>query len=186
MTAMNYSITDCFMTAYFTGLAFALLYEVLRLLRLLVPVRAVTFVCDILFFLAAAEVVTLLSLTLGNYIRGFTVLGFGAGVFTYLTTVGRILNRLENAVVGAMRVALSALFGGIAKVFRRCFGAIAHRLSGLFGRIHNFSVNTRKKLCKPLKKRVKMVYNKESRTDDNGGSESGHVIKAKVRRSTNA
>lgn len=186
MTAMNYSITDCFMTAFFTGLVFALLYELLRLFRLLVPLRAVTFVCDILFFLAAAETVTLLSLSLGNYIRGFTVLGFGAGVFTYLTTVGRLLNLLENAVVGAMRAALSALFGGLAAFFRRCFGAIAHMLSALFGRIHNFSENIGKKLRKALKKRGGIVYNKNSRTEYNGGSESGHVIKAKVRRSGNA
>ena len=47
---MAYSIPDCFMTAFAVGLLFALVYEALRIIRILLPFRAVTFVCDVLFF----------------------------------------------------------------------------------------------------------------------------------------
>lgn len=183
---MAYSIPDCFMTAFAVGLLFALVYEALRIVRILLPFKAVTFVCDIVFFLLAAGAVTRLSLVLGNYIRGYTVIGFGAGVFTYITTLGRVINRLENAVADAVRSVLSAFFRAIGKVLRKWIGAIAHKLSLLFGRIHKISENTLKKLHKPLQNKPQLVYNKRNRNIDNGRSESRNVIYAKVKRSNNA
>ena len=95
---MAYSIPDCFMIAFAAGLIFAVVYEILRIIRVMFPFHVVTFVCDIVFFVIAAGAVTKLSLSLGNYIRIYTVLGFGAGIFTYITTLGRLLNIVENAV----------------------------------------------------------------------------------------
>ena len=97
---MAYSIPDCFMIAFAAGLIFAVIYEILRIVRVMFPFQVVTFVCDIVFFVIAAGAVTKLSLSLGNYIRIYTVLGFGAGIFTYITTLGRLLNIVENAVAG--------------------------------------------------------------------------------------
>ena len=99
---MAYSIPDCFMIAFAAGLIFAVVYEILRIIRIMFPFQVVTFVCDIVFFVIAAGAVTKLSLSLGNYIRIYTVLGFGAGIFTYITTLGRLLNIVENAVAGAL------------------------------------------------------------------------------------
>lgn len=183
---MVYSIPDCFMTAFAAGLVFALVYEALRIVRILLPFRAVTFVCDIVFFLLAAAAVTKLSLTLGNYIRGYTVLGFGAGVFTYITTLGRVINRLENAVADAVRAVLSAFFRAIGRALRSGFGFIAHKLSSVFGQIHKISQNALEKLRKPLKNKPQLVYNKRDHNIDNERSESGNVIHAKVKRSSNA
>lgn len=78
---MAYSIPDCFMIAFAAGLIFAVVYEILRIVRVMFPFQVVTFVCDIVFFVIAAGAVTKLSLSLGNYIRIYTVLGFGAGDF---------------------------------------------------------------------------------------------------------
>ena len=100
---MAYSIPDCFMIAFAAGLIFAVVYELLRIIRVMFPFQVMTFVCDIVFFVIAAGAVTKLSLSLGNYIRIYTVLGFGAGIFTYITTLGRFLNIVENAVAGAVR-----------------------------------------------------------------------------------
>ena len=108
---MAYSIPDCFMIAFAAGLIFAVVYEILRIIRIMFPFQVVTFVCDIVFFVIAAGAVTKLSLSLGNYIRIYTVLGFGAGIFTYITTLGRLLNIVENAVaehVQQCRLAASA------------------------------------------------------------------------------
>ena len=183
---MAYSIPDCFMTAFAVGLLFALVYEALRIIRILLPFRAVTFVCDVLFFVLAAFAVTKLSLVLGNYIRGYTVLGFGAGVFTYITTIGRLINRLENAVSDAIRAVLGAFFGAAGKLLRSVFGFIAHNISDVFGEINKISRNLLKTLHKPLQKKPQLVYNNKSNNLNSRGSESQNVIRAKVKRSGNA
>ena len=156
---MAYSIPDCFMIAFAAGLIFAVVYEILRIVRVMFPFQVVTFVCDIVFFAGA---VTKLSLSLGNYIRIYTVLGFGAGIFTYITTLGRLLNIVENAVAGAVRSALSAVFRFFGRIFGRLFGAIAHVWAGVFGEINKICLIAEKKLRKPLQKKVKIVYNKEN------------------------
>lgn len=174
---MAYSIPDCFMIAFAAGLIFAVVYEILRIIRVMFPFQVVTFVCDIVFFVIAAGAVTKLSLSLGNYIRIYTVLGFGAGIFTYITTLGRLLNIVENAVAGAVRSALSAVFRFFGRIFGRLFGAIAHVWAGVFGEINKICLSAEKKLRKPLQNKVKIVYNKESRKVHTRGSETGHVIK---------
>lgn len=183
MSAMTYSVSECFMAAFAAGLLFALVYEALRIVRLLLPLKAVVFACDIAFFVLAALAVTKLSLSLGNYIRFYTVAGFGAGVFSYIVTIGRLMNFLENAVIGTVQHALASLFKWIGRGFKKAFGAFAQLCSGVFGEISKISSALRKKTRRHLKKAPNLVYNKESFKDNNGGSVSGHVIKAAVRRS---
>ena len=152
---MAYSIPDCFMIAFAAGLIFAVVYEILRIIRIMFPFQVVTFVCDIVFFVIAAGAVTKLSLSLGNYIRIYTVLGFGAGIFTYITTLGRLLNIVENAVAGAVRSALSAVFRFFGRIFGRLFGAIAHVWAGVFGEINKICLSAEKSSANPCKIRLK-------------------------------
>lgn len=179
------AFTELFMLAFAAGLVFALVYEALRIVRIIFPLKAVVFVCDVLFFIAAAFAVVRLSISLGNYVRGCIVFGFGAGIFAYVTTVGRILNLLENAIAGAVRSVLSGIFGFFARICRKCFSPIAQKLSCLFGKIAKLYDSAGKKRVRGLKKDTHMVYNKESVKENNGGSESGHVIVAKVRKGVN-
>ena len=122
---MAYSIPDCFMIAFAAGLIFAVVYEILRIIRVMFPFQVVTFVCDIVFFVIAAGAVTKLSLSLGNYIRIYTVLGFGAGIFTYITTLGRLLNIVENAVAGRFG-RLCRRFSAFSAEFSADFLALLH------------------------------------------------------------
>lgn len=177
-----FSVPDCLLAGFAAGLLFGLVYEALRCVRVFIPARWVAFVCDIAFFLLAAAAVTELSTALGNYIRWSTVFGFGAGVFTYVTTVGRLLNIVENAVAHAVQSALSSLLRGARKLLAKFFGSIAQSIARGFGEISKIYTANVKKLHKPLKNPRRIVYNKESRKDNNGGSENRHVIKAKVRR----
>ena len=182
---MAYSIPDCFMISFAAGLIFALVYEALRIVRVVFPFRVVTFICDIVFFVLAAGAVTKLSLSLGNYIRIYTILGFGAGIFTYVTTIGRLLNIIENAAAGAVRSALAAVLRFFGSIFGKLFGAIAHVGTDVFGKINKICLSAEKKLHKPLQNKVKVVYNKESRKVHIRVSETDHVIKAQVRRGNN-
>lgn len=91
---MSYTVPECFMAAFAAGLMFSLVYEALRIVRVIFPFRIVVFVCDVVFFLLAALAVTRLSMALGDHIRWSTVFGFGAGIFAYINTLGRLLNLL--------------------------------------------------------------------------------------------
>ena len=70
---MSYTVPECFMAAFAAGLMFSLVYEALRIVRVIFPFRIVVFVCDVVFFLLAALAVTRLSMALGDHIRWSTV-----------------------------------------------------------------------------------------------------------------
>ena len=48
---MYVSIPDCFMIAFVVGLIFGLVYEALRIVRLILRFKAAVFLCDVLFFI---------------------------------------------------------------------------------------------------------------------------------------
>lgn len=179
---MSYSIPDCFMIAFAVGLVFGLVYEALRIVRLILRFGAAVFVCDIAFFVLAAAAVFKLSEALGNYVRVYTVLGFGAGVFAYIVTIGRLLNLAESAASIAWRKTIGRLVHKIAYFVKKSFGIIAHKSKALFGNISKHLVNVRENHNKRLQLKRKTLYNKK-RSDKIGESEEVHVIKATVRRS---
>lgn len=180
---MGYSIPDCFMIAFAVGLAFGLVYEALRIVRLILRFGAAVFVCDIAFFMLAAQAVFKLSQSLGNYVRIYTVLGFGAGVFAYIVTVGRILNLAESAASIAWRKTIGRLIHKIGNNAQKTFGTIAQKSKALFGKISEYLGNVQENQIKRLQSRHKTLYNKK-RLDKMGESEEVHVIKATVKRSS--
>ncbi len=180
---MSYSIPDCFMIAFAVGLVFGLVYEALRIVRLILRFGAAVFVCDIAFFMLAAAAVFKLSESLGNYVRVYTVLGFGAGVFTYIVTIGRILNLAESAASIAWRKTIGRLIHKIGDCAHKMFGIIAQKSRVLFGEISKHLDNVQENHSKRLQSRHKRLYNK-NRLDKMGESEEVHVIKATVKRSS--
>ncbi len=180
----SYGIPDCFMTAFMLGLIFGLLYEALRIIRLIFKMKAVTFICDIAFFVLAGAAVFKLSLALGNHIRIYTLLGFGSGVFAYIATVGRIMNTIESAAAVCWRKTLGRFFGFVGKNIKKLFMGISHKITENLSKIHKNPDNNIKKRSKLLKRTSKMLYNIENGSAENEGSGNSHVIKAKVRRTS--
>ena len=184
MMEMEFSILDCFMIAAVCGFVFGLAYELLRIVRKLIPFTVVTFVCDIVFFAAAACVILYLSMYLGNYIRIYTILGFGAGVFAYIQTIARLLGYIENAVIGLISFAASSIVSAIVGSFKKIFGAFAHILLPCFGIIYDFLVRVSKKLLSLLQFGHKKRYNiKKDITIAGEISEGKNVIKARIKKS---
>lgn len=179
---MYVSIPDCFMIAFVAGLIFGLLYEVLRIVRLILRFRAAVFVCDVLFFVVSALGVMTLSKSLGNYVRLYTVLGFGAGVFTYIVTLGRVLNLMESAASIVWRKTIGRLLHKISRSAKEAFGIMFQKMSLLFGKIYKDHKETKEKRLRDLKNSDKKLYN-EKRLDKIGEGEYAHVIKAKVTKS---
>lgn len=179
---MSYSISDCFMIALAAGFLFGLVYEALRIVRLILRFKAAVFVCDVAFFMLAALAVFRLSESLGNYVRVYTVLGFGAGVFTYIVTIGRILNLAESAAALVWRHTIGRLIRSIGGFSRKVFVGFAQRTRTGFGKIYEYCGSARENCIKRLQSRHKTLYNKK-RSEKIGEGEEVHVIKASVRRS---
>lgn len=170
------------MIAFLAGILFGLVYELLRVVRLILRFRAVTFLCDIAFFILAAFFVCKLSEFLGNYVRLYTILGFGAGVFTYIVTLGRLFNSLESAFSIVWRKTMGRLFHKIGSFVRKVMGKISQNGRSAFGKIHKYSTNIAKKRLEHLHLHSEKMYNKKGKIII-GEGEKPNVIKAKVRKS---
>ena len=181
---MEYSIVDCFMLGMVLGLVFAPIYEGLRIVRLVFRARAVVFLCDVVFFVLAGEAVFRLSLVLGDHVRGYTVVGFGAGIFAYITTLGRLLNAAESGAAVLWRKTIGRLFSRISAFFKGQYRAFAQNVRAVFGKVADFFGGCKKRLGEGLIFRHKMGYNiKTDYINDNRGSVTHNVIQAQVRRS---
>lgn len=179
---MTVSIPDCFMIAFAAGLIFGLVYEAIRIVRLILRFRIAIFLCDIVFFILAAMFVCKLSEFLGNYVRLYTVLGFGAGIFTYIVTIGRFFNVLESAASIVWRKTIGRFLRKCVRLARSIVGKIRHKTGEVFVKIHEYSENLRKKRLEGLHLSQEMVYNNVG-NDNFGEGEKAHVIHAKVRKS---
>lgn len=180
---MNVSIPDCFMIAFVAGFIFGVVYELIRIVRLILRFRPAVIVCDIVFFILAAMFVCKLSEFLGNYVRLYTVLGFGAGVFTYIETIGRIFNALESAASLVWRRTLGRFFRRITSGCKKTYDKICQKAMGIFGKIHEIYGERVKKRREPLHLSDETLYNIKG-NDIVGEGEKAHVIKATVRKSS--
>lgn len=177
---MGFSIPDCFMIAFAAGLLFGLVYEALRIIRLILRFKAATFVCDIVFFALSAWAVCTISKSLGNYIRVYTILGFGAGVFAYIVTLGRLLNLAESAASVAWRKTIGRFVRFIGRNLKKMFGEIVQISRDKLSKTTKYITDKRKNAPKHLHSGRKMMYNKNI-SENNG--ENRHVIKAKITKS---
>lgn len=180
---MNVSIPDCFMIAFAAGFIFGVVYELIRIVRLILRFRWAVIVCDIVFFILAAMFVCKLSEFLGNYVRLYTVLGFGAGVFTYIETVGRLFNAFESAASIVWRKTLGRLLRKIIACCRKIYKKIHQKGEEIFGKIHEICGDCLKKRQQHLHLSDEMLYNIKG-NDIVGEGEKAHVIKATVRKSS--
>ncbi len=178
---MAYSIPDCFMAALICGFAFGLVYEAFRIVRLVLRVKPVIFLCDVLFFALAAEVVFRLSMVLGNYVRIYTLLGFGAGIFAYIVTVGRFLNLIESAAALAWRKTIGRAARFVIEKIKAALGIIAQKSGEEFDKAAKILRKAHKNHKPHLQSPPEKMYNNDI-DQSTGGSETGHVIKAKVTR----
>lgn len=180
---MFVSIPDCFMISFCIGLVMGLVYEVFRIIRIIIPLRVIIFICDVVFFVISANVVMTASEHLGNYIRIYTVIGYGAGVFSYIVTIGRIFNIVENAASDVWRKSLRKIGTVFGNLFSKLYRNIAHKVKAIVVKNAEYQNKKKKNVTQPLKYDNEMMYNKK-RLDKNGGK--ANVIKASVRKDIRA
>ncbi len=181
---MVFGILDCFMISFVCGLIFGLVYELFRLIRRMIPVTIVVLICDICFFVAAGLFVFELSMYLGNFVRLYTLLGFGAGLFAYIQTVGRLISLLEMLFIRAISATIGALFLKIFTSLKNTIGIIAHNVTTAFGRFYDFSLRSKKSASSLLHFNTKRVYNVKRNIESYGENIGGNNgIQVKIRRS---
>lgn len=184
MIVMEFSILDCFMISFFCGFVFGLVYELFRFIRRMFPAGLVVMICDICFFVAAGLFVFELSMYLGNFVRLYTLLGFGAGLFAYIQTVGRLIALLEMLFIRAINATIGALFSKIFVSLKNTIGIIAHNAAAAFGRFYDFSLRSKKSASSLLHFNTKRVYNVKRNIESYGESIGGNNgIQVKIRRS---
>lgn len=118
--------------AFLSGAVLGILYEAVRLCRLLFTsegsvfrrgmLTVFTFLTDFLFCLVAASVAMLLTYNIsGGVFRGCLYLSMGAGLLCYRLTLGRILyiieNRAAKIIKKVCRFVLKVLFFPMKKIF---------------------------------------------------------------------
>lgn len=181
---MYVSVPDCFMIAFAAGLLFGLVYELFRIVRLVLRFKAAVFVCDVMFFVLAALFLCKLSEFLGSYVRLYAVLGFGAGIFAYIVTIGRLFNLLESAASVVWRRTLGRLFRKARSLIMKFFGKVSQFAKAGFGRFDEYLETRQKSSQMGLHLQREKMYNikKGNYNIDEGGN--GNVIKAKVTKTT--
>ncbi len=181
---MEFGIFDCFMIAFVCGLVFGLVYELLRSVRRLFDHRIIIFICDVSFFIVAGFFVFQLSMYLGNYIRLYTLLGFAAGLFAYIQTVGRLLGGIIIVLIRGLKAVFGKVFTAVGGVFKRSVGVFAHNVSAAFVRFNDFLKRKKKTSVPLLHFDTKRVYNVKRNIIQSGEDIGGkYVIQAKIRRS---
>ncbi len=181
---MEYSILDCFMISFFCGALFGLVYEFFRLIRRMLPATIVIMICDICFFVAAGLFVFELSMYLGNFVRLYTLLGFGAGLFAYIQTIGRLFSSIEMLVIRTISATLGVLLARLFALLKGGIGIIAHNVATAFGRFYDFSFRTKKSASSLLQFNTKRVYNVKRDIETYGENIGGNnVVQVKIRRS---
>lgn len=170
------------MISFLCGIIFGTVYEVFRIIRRMLNIKPLVFICDVTFFILAGFFVLSLSLYLGNYIRIYTILGFGSGVFSYICTVGRIMSLLEIQIIRFWNATAGVLIKRLSNLARNILGRFAHNTNVLFGNIHDFFNNTKKKITSLLQINTKKLYNNSNIINRERSGEK-NVIQAKVRRS---
>lgn len=178
---MYVSIPDCFMIAFLAGLIFGPVYELLRIIRLILRMRIAVFLCDIAFFIGAGFVVCKLSEFLGSYIRMYTVIGFGAGVFTYIVTLGRLFNSLEASAADVWRRTIGKLFRKLNRSTKNILIKIAQKSRGGIVKTHKYLSNFMKIHLKRLHLSGEKMYNIKG-NDMLGEGENTHVINVQIRK----
>ena len=121
--------TFAFFLSFVPGIAMAVLYGLIKLLRFVFsPGKAVTAVLDVLFMLTWALLIFYFSLAyLSGYIRFYVFAGSLAGFLCYRLTLGRLLFRIYRPIVVMTRRVLQKICEKI-KIFAKYLLKIACKL----------------------------------------------------------
>lgn len=158
-------------------------YELLRILRLIIPHHNFAVGVEDTFYLALCGVI-LFGLAMetgnGNFRLSYLIAAL-AGSVVYLLTVGRLVKLVYSAIIKTLIKILKFLIGKFLKPLAKWFVSIAHKTKRPFVKIYENTKAKMKKRKADLKKAPEMLYNNDINHERNeltvGGSIKGKVRK---------
>lgn len=158
-------------------------YELLRILRLIIPHHNFAVGAEDTFYLALCGVI-LFGLAMetgnGNFRLSYLVAAL-AGAVVYFLTVGRLIKLVYTAIVKTLIKLLKLIIGKLLKPLAKCFVSIAHKIEQPFVKIYENIRAKMKKRKADLKKASEMLYNNDINHERNELKIVGS-IKGKVRK----
>lgn len=117
------------------GIFLGIIYDLFKVVRRTIKLRAAEFLSDLVFALMFGSVFFVFSLSQTNYLRGFIFIGMAAGAAMWSLTVGRLLTFLLTKTIGlcctAVTVPVFALINKIKPAFLKMFVKIKPKSENL-------------------------------------------------------
>lgn len=150
-----------FAFAFGFGFMLGIVYDIFRTLRLIISGgKRVVFVADITYFIAAAVLNFCFVLVFNDgEMRGFILAGEALGWLVYYFSLGLLTVRAGNAVIKAVRRAVRAVFGIIAKPFLFIFRKITRKVKKITAFLSKINRKSYKKAKIYLQKQHNLLYN---------------------------
>lgn len=153
--------TMTFLQSLLLGVALGILYDVFRILRLMIPSgRIISFLEDILYFTLCGIITFAFLLAVNNgIIRAYLLAGEALGTVVYYLTVGKLVYRIADKIISLIKKTLYLLYRVFLLPFVKLFHLLFGMLRKLAGKItKNFSKNAIKSKYR-LKQRRRLLYN---------------------------
>ncbi len=153
--------TITFLQSLLLGASLGILYDVFRILRLMIPSgKVISFLEDILYFTLCGVITFAFLLAVNNgIIRAYLLAGEVLGAVAYYLTVGKLVYKIADKIISLIRKALHMLYRIFLSPFVRLFWAISRTIRKLTLKItKKFSKNTIKSKYR-LKHRRRLLYN---------------------------
>lgn len=182
---MNVETSLIFQLACFSlcGVFLGVGYELLRIIRLIIPHHSFVVGVEDTFYLSLCGLVLFgLSMEIGNgNFRPTYLLAAFLGALIYFLTVGRLIKLIYSVIICVI-IKIFKFFGRkLLKPLASCFVSIAHKSSKPFVKLYE---NTKQKINKritDLKTPPEMIYNNDINLERNEAS-VGNRIEGKVRK----
>lgn len=108
-----------FLYSLIVGAGIGAVYDVFRIVRIILPkAKTVIFFEDLLFCLTAAVIMSIFIFNAGyGIVRGYALIGSGIGFTVYYMTVGKIVYRLSEIIIAFIKKAIRFITALIAAPF---------------------------------------------------------------------
>ena len=147
------------------GFCIGILYDVMRLFRVLLKnTKSAFLVFDLLYMLTAAILTFLFLLTAtGGSIRAYALLGEFLGFFIYFVTIGTVLAACFDRLAYALQTVTAKISQGIKRVLKRIFTPLKRKISKNTKKVEKKTHFSIRKSKIHLKSLGNMLYNQHIR-----------------------
>lgn len=151
------------------GMLLGVGYEVLRIIRTVIPHHSFAVGVEDTFYLALCGLVLFgLSMEIGNgNFRASYLLFAAIGFILYIFTVGRLFRFVYTAVIGAVKKLFGFVFGKLLRPLRKAFVSFIHKSAVPFVHFHKNINDKIKRAQADLKKHREILYNNDNNLERN-------------------